>query len=93
MPTTGRPLEATVNAFRDAGFGVDGIIETRPDPQAVNRWPDELGSLTDIPTFIIYRLDSCNGQVVCARPRGPVIDTLPGTVLARSRQAHMPATS
>ncbi len=51
-----RPLAATVNAFGDAGFAVDGIIETRPDPQAVDRWPDELGSLTDIPTFIIYRL-------------------------------------
>jgi len=51
-----RPLAATVNAFGEAGFAVDGIIETRPDPQAVNRWPDELGSLTDIPTFIIYRL-------------------------------------
>lgn len=51
-----RPLAATVNAFGDAGFAVDGIIETRPDPQAVDRWPDELGSLTDTPTFIIYRL-------------------------------------
>ncbi len=51
-----RPLAATVNAFGDTGFAVDGIIETRPDPQAVDRWPDELGSLTDIPTFIIYRL-------------------------------------
>jgi len=50
-----RPLAATVNAFGDAGFAVDAIIETRPDPQAVDRWP-EVGPLTDVPTFIIYRL-------------------------------------
>lgn len=50
-----RPLAATVNAFGDAGFAIDRIVETRPDPQAVARWPDELGSLTDIPSFIVYR--------------------------------------
>ena len=51
-----RPLAATVNAFGGAGFAVDAIVETRPDPQAVDRWPDELGSLTEVPTFVVYRL-------------------------------------
>jgi len=51
-----RPLAATVNAFSDAGFAVDRITETQPDAEAVNRWPDELGSLVDVPTFIVYRL-------------------------------------
>lgn len=51
-----RPLAATVDAFGDAGFAVDRIIETRPDSQAVSRWPDLLGPLTDIPSFIVYRL-------------------------------------
>jgi len=51
-----RPLAATVNAFGDAGFAVDGVIEARPDPEAVARWPDELGSLTNVPTFIVYRI-------------------------------------
>ncbi len=51
-----RPLAAIVNAFGDAGFAVERIIEARPHPQAVTRWPDELGSLTDVPTFIVYRL-------------------------------------
>ncbi len=51
-----RPLAATINAFGDAGFAVDAITETRPDPQAVARWPNELGPLTDVPTFIVYRL-------------------------------------
>ena len=51
-----RPLGATVNAFSDAGFAVDRIVETRPDASAINHWPDELGSLVDVPTFIVYRL-------------------------------------
>lgn len=51
-----RPLAAAANAFSDAGFAVDRILETRPDARAVNRWPDELGSLVDVPTFILYRL-------------------------------------
>jgi SAM-dependent methyltransferase len=51
-----RPLAATVNAFGDAGFAVDRILEPRPDPRAVSRWPDELGSLTNVPTFVVYRL-------------------------------------
>jgi ubiquinone/menaquinone biosynthesis C-methylase UbiE len=51
-----RPLAATVNAFNDAGFAVDRVIETRPDAQAVHRWPNELGSLVNRPTFIVYRL-------------------------------------
>ena len=35
---------------------VDRVIETRPDAQAVHRWPDELGSSVDRPSFIVYRL-------------------------------------
>jgi ubiquinone/menaquinone biosynthesis C-methylase UbiE len=51
-----RPLGDTVNAFGDAGFAVDRVIETRPDAQAVHRWPNELGPLVGRPTFVVYRL-------------------------------------
>jgi SAM-dependent methyltransferase len=51
-----RPLAATINAFSDAGFALDRIIETRPDAQALARWPEELGPEADVPTFIVYRL-------------------------------------
>lgn len=51
-----RPLAATVNAFGDAGFALDRVFEARPDAQALARWPDELSPLTDVPTFVAYRL-------------------------------------
>ncbi len=51
-----RPLGAVVDAFADAGFVVDRIVEARPGPDALRRWPTELANAAKIPSFIVYRL-------------------------------------
>jgi SAM-dependent methyltransferase len=51
-----RPLAATIDAFADAGFVLDRIIEPRPSSEARERFPDELSGIADTPTFIVYRL-------------------------------------
>ena len=51
-----RSLGDTLTAFSDAGFTLDSLVEARPDASAVEQWPDELGPLVDVPTFIVYRL-------------------------------------
>ena len=51
-----RPLSATVNAFADAGFAVDRVVEARPSRAAIERFPEELTELDAVPTFIVYRL-------------------------------------
>lgn len=51
-----RPLSATIDAFADAGFVVERIVEARPSSEALERFPDELGEVARVPTFIVYRL-------------------------------------
>ena len=51
-----RPLASTVDAFAEAGFVIDKIAEPQPSADALRRFPDELGPLADVPTFIVYRL-------------------------------------
>jgi len=51
-----RPLADCVNAFADAGFLTDRIIEARPSDDALARWPEELTGAAGVPTFIVYRL-------------------------------------
>jgi SAM-dependent methyltransferase len=51
-----RPLAAVFGAFADAGFRVDRIKEAQPSADAVQRFPDELGPVVGVPTFIVYRL-------------------------------------
>ena len=51
-----RPLGATVDAFADAGFAVERIVEARPSPEALSRFPEDLGGLVGVPSFIVYRL-------------------------------------
>ena len=50
-----RPLAAIIDACRAAGFMLDRIAESRPSPEALAAFPDELGLLADIPSFIVYR--------------------------------------
>jgi SAM-dependent methyltransferase len=50
-----RPLGATIQAFADAGFAVDGVVEARPTQDAIERFP-ELAAVADTPSFIVYRL-------------------------------------
>jgi SAM-dependent methyltransferase len=51
-----RPLAAVTDAFADAGFMLDRVVEARPSTDALRRWPAELAGVTDAPSFIVYRL-------------------------------------
>jgi SAM-dependent methyltransferase len=51
-----RPLAAVFGAFADAGFRVDRIAEAQPSAEALQRFPDDLGPVVGVPTFIVYRL-------------------------------------
>lgn len=51
-----RPLSAAVDAFADAGFLVERIAEPQPSGEALARFPDELGEVVGVATFIVYRL-------------------------------------
>ncbi|RKS69330.1 methyltransferase family protein [Motilibacter peucedani] len=51
-----RPLAACVDAFADAGFVVERVVEARPSAEALRRWPRELGREATVPSFIVYRL-------------------------------------
>jgi SAM-dependent methyltransferase len=55
-----RPLGATVDAFADAGFALERIVEAQPTAEGLQRYPDELGPLVGVPTFIVYRLRATN---------------------------------
>lgn len=51
-----RPLGAVVDAFADAGLLVERVVEAHPSAEALERFPDELGSADGTPSFIVYRL-------------------------------------
>jgi len=51
-----RPLASAINAFADAGFVVDRVRESKPDQDAIHRFPQELAKAEDVPSFIVYRL-------------------------------------
>jgi SAM-dependent methyltransferase len=51
-----RPLSAAVGAFSDAGFVIERIGEPQPSPEALNRFPEDLGKVNGMPSFIVYRL-------------------------------------
>ncbi len=51
-----RPLAATLGAFADAGFLVDRVAEAQPSAEAVRLFPEDLGPVVEVPTFIVYRL-------------------------------------
>jgi SAM-dependent methyltransferase len=51
-----RPLSDILGEFSAAGFVVDGIGEARPSPEALERFPQELGPIANTPSFIVYRL-------------------------------------
>jgi SAM-dependent methyltransferase len=50
-----RPLGSAVQAFADAGFSIDRVVEARPTENAIARFP-ELATVADTPSFIVYRL-------------------------------------
>jgi SAM-dependent methyltransferase len=51
-----RPLSAVLDACADAGFRLDRVAEPQPSAEALQRFPDDLGDLAGVPTFIVYRL-------------------------------------
>jgi SAM-dependent methyltransferase len=51
-----RPLAAVLDAFADAGFMVDRVAEPQPSPEALRLFPDDLGTVVGVPSFIVYRL-------------------------------------
>jgi ubiquinone/menaquinone biosynthesis C-methylase UbiE len=51
-----RPLSAVSDAFADAGFLIDRIVEARPSQDSVARYPDDLSDTVSRPSFIVYRL-------------------------------------
>lgn len=51
-----RPIGAVFAAFADAGFKVDQIAEPQPSAEALELFPDDLGSVAGVPSFIVYRL-------------------------------------
>jgi SAM-dependent methyltransferase len=51
-----RPLAAALGAFADSGFMVDRVAEPQPSAEAVRLFPDDLGPVVGVPTFIVYRL-------------------------------------
>lgn len=50
-----RPLGSVVKTFAAAGFWIDLVVEARPTPEAIARFP-ELETVADVPSFIVYRL-------------------------------------
>ena len=50
-----RPLGVTIDAFADAGFLVDRVVEAQPSAEALRRFP-ELAAADGTPWFIVYRL-------------------------------------
>jgi hypothetical protein len=51
-----RPLADALGAFADAGFKVDRVAEPQPSAEALRLFPDDLGPLVGVPSFIVYRL-------------------------------------
>jgi len=51
-----RPLGAVLEAFADAGFRLDRVVEPQPSAEALRLFPHELGPAVGVPLFIVYRL-------------------------------------
>ena len=51
-----RPLAGALGAFADAGFKVDRVAEPQPSAEALRLFPEDLGPLVGVPSFIVYRL-------------------------------------
>jgi SAM-dependent methyltransferase len=50
-----RPLSATFNALRDAGFAVDRLVEPMPVPEAAEVDPEAYAQLSTEPRFLYFR--------------------------------------
>jgi hypothetical protein len=51
-----RPLSAVVDAFAEAGFMIDRLVEAQPSSASVQRFPEDLSQVVGVPWFIAYRI-------------------------------------
>jgi hypothetical protein len=51
-----RPLAAVTDAFADAGFVIERLVEPQPAADDIRRFPAELKKYDRHPCFIVYRL-------------------------------------
>jgi SAM-dependent methyltransferase len=51
-----RPLSAVVDAFADAGFMIDRVVEAQPSFSSVQQFPEDLSQVVGVPWFIVYRI-------------------------------------
>jgi hypothetical protein len=50
------PLQSLCDAFADAGFLIERVVEPRPHPDMATRYPDDHAKLSVLPAFIAFRL-------------------------------------
>jgi SAM-dependent methyltransferase len=50
------PLQQTCHEFAEAGFLIEQLVEPRPHPDMLDRYPEEHAKLTREPGFIAFRL-------------------------------------
>jgi SAM-dependent methyltransferase len=51
-----RPLGSVAEAFSDAGFLIERVVEPQPSAEALHLFPTELARAVGVPWFIVYRL-------------------------------------
>ncbi len=51
-----RPLGSVVDAFAEAGFVIERVVEPQPSVEALERFPSELAPVVGVPGFIVFRL-------------------------------------
>jgi SAM-dependent methyltransferase len=51
-----RPLSGVVDAFADAGFVLDRVVEAQPSSASVQQFPEDLAQVVGVPWFIVYRI-------------------------------------
>ncbi|TDC93550.1 class I SAM-dependent methyltransferase [Actinomadura sp. 7K507] len=59
-----RSLTAICAEFREAGFLIEELLEPRPVPEMVDRFPEDHAKLEVLPAFIAFRLVPASGAGV-----------------------------
>lgn len=58
-----------VEGSADAVFVIDRIAEPQPSPEALLRYPDDLGKVDGVPWFIAYRRYLRHARQEAVRPK------------------------
>ncbi len=64
-----RPLADAVDAFADAGFAVERVVEAQPSAEARARFPEDLDRVVGVPWFIVSGC-GCPGEPAERSGRG-----------------------